>query len=445
MLEACADWISAEGTVSGPFKQLSLDTRTLQPGDLFIALKGPHFDGHDYVQTAFERGAAAAIIDQDVQTQGPCLKVENTSDALNMIGRQYRTLFSGSMIGITGSCGKTTTRHMIATVLNPLGSVLETAGNLNNHYGVPLMLSRLKPKHAYAVLECGASGIGEIEPLAQLIQPHVAVITNVHPAHLERFKQLDNIATTKGALFSALNASGIAVMPQDSPYRPLWSRWVQSQRIITFGLTAEADVYAEAIEHTPAGISARFITPQDQWQGLIPIWGIHHLLNVLAAIAVGVSFNHRLESMMLAMQTFQSVSGRMSFQSGYRAQLNIINDAYNANPVAFKAAIDVLIQQPGQHIVVMGDMLELGDEAQAYHQALGEYMQQAGIDELFTVGALSRYAAQAYGVSAQCFEDLNTLSSALKERISSGEITVLVKGSRASGLDQVVERLCHSV
>lgn len=445
MLQQCAEWLQATGHVSGDFNLVSIDSRTLTAGDLFIALKGPQFDGHRFVESAFQRGAAAALVERPVDGSGPCLQVSDTVQALNCLARHFRARFTGAMVAVTGSCGKTTTRHMISTALKQSsGAVLETEGNLNNHYGVPLMLTRLAQPYAYAVLECAASGPGEIAPLAQLVQPDVAVITNVHPVHLRGFEDLDTIAQTKGALFSALSSSGIAVMPVETPYQVLWREYAQQSQCLTFGLSATADVSVDQIQYTSDAVRGRFLTPQGQCEGEIPVLGEHHLCNALAALAAGVAVGISPEAVIQGLSGFKTVSGRMQVKQGYRSGLRVIDDTYNSNPVAFEGAVDVLCQQPGASIVVMGDMLDLGDNAPEYHRQVGAYMRQAGVEQLWTVGALSRHAAQAYGQHAQSFDHLEALLKHLPDTLASGCLTVLIKASRASGLERVVSVLCES-
>ena len=444
MLQQCADWLQATGHVSGDFNSVSIDSRTLTAGDLFIALKGPHFDGHHFVESAFQRGAVAALVEHPVDALGPCLQVTDTVQALTCLAGHFRASFTGSMIAVTGSCGKTTTRHMISTVLKQSDAVLETEGNLNNHYGVPLMLTRLAQPYAYAVLECAASAPGEIAPLAQLARPDVAVITNVHPVHLGGFEDLDSIAKTKGALFSALPRSGVAVMPVDTPYQLLWTEYAQQCQRLTFGLSATADISVDQIQYTSDAVRGRFLTPKGQCEGQIPVLGEHHLCNALAALAAGVAVGMSPEAVIQGLSDFKTVPGRMQIKQGHRPELRVIDDTYNSNPVAFEGAVDVLCQQPGTSIVVMGDMLDLGENALEYHRQVGQYMRQAGVEQLWTVGALSRYAAQAYGEHAHSFDHLEALLNQLPDALASGCLTVLIKASRASGLERVVSVLCES-
>ena len=439
-----ADALKVPGVYQGVGSGFSLDSRTIKAGEVFIALSGPNFDGHAFVDQAFSRGAAAAIVQQPMRSQGPCLCVADVHLAFNQIAQLIRAKYQGKMFAITGSCGKTTTRHMVASLLKACtDSVFETEGNYNNHFGVPLMLTRLMAPYQQAVLECGASAPGEILPLVELIQPDVAAVTNVHSAHIAGFGSLDETAKTKGQIFSPLTRHGMAVMPVGSRYEAVWQQQVGAATTITFGLDARADVYAEQIDYSAQETRAYLHTPLGHGPVILPMPGEPMLLNMLAATAMVWSSYTCFDRLVQAIACLQPVQGRFNFKPSLRSGLTVLDDCYNANPAAFAAAVEVLMLQQGVPVVVMGDMGELGDEAAAAHSQLGQLLKQKGVQQLWGFGPLSRLAVSAFGDGAHWFEQVNDLMLGLQQGLPQAPTVVLVKGSRAACLERVVNCLVN--
>lgn len=424
------------------FAGISTDTRTLDAENLFFALVGPRFDGHGYVEQARMKGAAAAVVNYPVTTPLPLLQVADTQQALGQLARHWRARFSIPVIGITGSNGKTTVKEMIAAILSCSGPVLATKGNLNNDIGVPLTLAGLNAGHSSAVVEMGANHAGEIAYLAGLVRPTVAIVTNAGPAHLEGFGSLEGVARAKGELFAALDTDAIAIINADDPYAALWHELAQGHQILTFGLTSTADVtasYTLAID----GTNLELRTPQGPVSLHLPLLGKHNLINALGAAAAALATGASLAQVRQGLESLDSVSGRLQRKQRRDGGL-VIDDTYNANPASLRAAIDVLKEFSGERWLVLGDMAELGDNAATLHAEVGAYAAKAGINRLFTLGALADHAARAFGSSAQTFAEINSLIAALEENLRT-EVTVLVKGSRSMGMERVVQALTGAI
>jgi len=438
-LSEAADLLQAQFT--GPdahFSGISTDTRGIAAMNLFFALVGPNFDGHDYVGQAQSKSAAAAVVSRSLVTPLPLLQVADTRLALGQLARHWRARFSIPVIGITGSNGKTTVKEMIAAILACQGPVLATKGNLNNDIGVPLTLAGLGSDHRSAVVEMGANHAGEIAYLAGLARPTVGIVTNAGPAHLEGFGSLDGVAHAKGEMFKALSDDAVAGINADDHYAPLWKGFAQGRQTLTFGLQAAADVTATySAEATGTRLELR--TPQGLINVQLPLLGRHNVINALGAAAAALAAGAQLEQVRQGLEGLGGVSGRLQRKQRRDGGL-IIDDTYNANPASMRAAIDVLKEYPGERWLILGDMGELGDNSAALHAEIGAYAAQAGIDQLFTLGELARQTARAWGARAQAFVDLAPLMVALENNLRP-DITVLVKGSRSMGMERVVQAL----
>lgn len=439
-LDQLSKTFQVENLKSLPVKGVSIDSRSVETGDLFFALSGPRFDGHNFVDQALTRGAIAAVVSQDMANSQHCIKVPCVNWALKQMAQYTRKQFQGRMWAITGSCGKTSTRHMTAHILQTVDSaVFQTQGNLNNHFGVPLMLSRMCQPYRYAVFECGASGPDEIAPLANLIQPEVAAITNVFNAHIAGFGSIATTARTKGQIFESLPKHGLAVMPHVSPFKQLWQSQAHAAHILTFGLTKGADVFADQITYNTQATTARLHTPLGTCSLVLPIPGEAMLSNALAAIAMVLQEFKDVQSIANAFVNYRPASQRLCFRPGFHHGLTVIDDCYNANPASFSAAVDVLAMQSGTKFAVVGDMAELGVESAQAHKALGELLHQSGVEKLWAYGAESKHVVNAFGINGQWFDSLQTMKVAVKQDLSELEnAVVLVKGSRAAQLEQVV-------
>lgn len=438
-LTQCAKWLNI--AYKGPqvsFTSISTDTRSLQKGSLFVALEGLNFNGHHFIQEAIQKGAVAALVHQPITHSLPCLQVLNTTHALGILAKKYRSTFSLPIVALTGSCGKTTTKEYLKSILAQSGPVLASIGSFNNEIGVPLTLFKLKSEHHFAVLEIGANAMGEIASLTNMLQPQIALVLNVSPAHLEGFGSLSQIAKEKSEIFTALDPEGIAILQDE--FAKTWSQYLPSQKTYTFGRSKQADVTAHSV-YLDKESRAHFIL--QSWKGKIavdlPLLGLHQVDNALAAAAAALALDVSLTQIKKGLEVTAPVPGRTVSHvslSGTR----ILDDTYNAAPKAVTAAIDLLANYPGYRILVLGDMAELGKDTQKYHHSLGIYARQKGIDTLFTYGKFSKFTAQAFEENARHFTCQTRLIEALQPLLKA-HTTVLLKGSRMAGMENILKQL----
>jgi len=425
-----------------PFQSVSTDTRTLQSGDLFVALVGERFDGHEYVQQAIDKGASAVLISKKMDVSVPFLQVADTTKALGRLAHFNRLKFENPIVAITGSSGKTTVKGMMATLLRQQNEVLVTRGNLNNHIGVPLTLLRLNDKDDYAVIEMGASGVGEIAYTSDLVKPSVSILTNAESAHLEGFGSLDAIVETKGEIIDALDETGIAVLNADSPHFVRWKKRAGNRQVISFGIAHSADIRAENIEVDTQGCCQFELVIGELKQTVkLAVMGKHNVMNALACAAACHGLDMPISLIASGLAAFEGVEGRLLEKAGFN-QCTVIDDSYNANPASVRAAMDVLASRSGHRIFILGDMAELGVETQLAHAEMGAYAREANIDEFFALGEFSRQAADAFGDSAHWFANHESLVRFLKTKLNEN-VTVLVKGSRSSHMDRVVNDIVN--
>jgi UDP-N-acetylmuramoyl-tripeptide--D-alanyl-D-alanine ligase len=430
----------ADAAVAG----VSIDSRTLEAGQLFVALRGERFDGHAFVAAAAAKGAAGAIVEKAVQADLPQVVVRDAQAALAALAADWRARSGALVIGVGGSNGKTTTKELLAAILGGAGPTLATRGNLNNHIGVPLTLLRLEPRHRFAVVEMGANHPGEIAALAALARPAIALVTNAGDEHLEGFGDLAGVAHAEGEMFAALAPDGTAVINADDPFAELWQTMApRGVRVLRFGIDAPADVRAQAIAGRIE--SGAFVTGFALAVGgelarvKLPLAGRHNVSNALGAAAASFAAGVPLPAIAAGLERMRPVAGRLQLKPGLRGSW-LIDDSYNANPSSVRAGIDVLAGLPGEHWLVLGEMAELGDETVASHSGVGDYARRAGVTRLFALGAAARYAADAFGARASWFQDAVELADALAASLEPG-VTALVKGSRVNRLERVVERL----
>jgi len=444
-LSEAASWIGA--SLQGPDVAISgvgSDTRRLRPGDLFVALRGERFDGHDYLQEAQTRGAVAAMVSRSLEGSLPQLVVDDTRGGLARLAAAWRQKVPGRVVALTGSNGKTTCKEMLGAVLGPVGGVLATQGNLNNEVGLPLTVLRARNED-YLVLEMGANHPGEIARLVAIAAPEVALITNAGRAHLEGFGSQEGVARAKGEIILGLSPQGTLVVPADSPWTPLWRGLAGERRVLTFGLTPEADVRSEAsllsMNWDAGGFRTRFPahTPWGDLSLELHLAGRHNVRNALAVVAVIGALGLDPTAVASALATVSPVPGRLQPRLG-PSGLRLVDDTYNANPDSVQAAIDVLAPLPGRRWLVLGDLAELGAEAMDLHASIGRRALAAGLDRLFAVGPLSLAAVEAFGRGAEWFEDRASLLAALEREVSSDDV-VLVKGSRSAGMEVVLQAL----
>jgi len=428
-----ARWAGEDVMLQG----VSTDTRTLQPGQLFVALRGPHFDGHDYLAEAKANGAAACMVEKPV-ANCPALIVSDTRLALGKLARAWRHRFAIPLVAVTGSNGKTTVKEMLASILAQQGDTLATRGNLNNDIGLPLTLFGLDAQHASAVVEMGANHMGEIAYLTRLAEPNVAIITNAAPAHLEGFGSLEGVAKAKGEIFQGLGDNGTAIINADDRFAPLWRDLAKNNNQLTFGLHQPADVSARW-QAGERGSQLQVTSPGGEMQFGLVLLGEHNVMNALAAIAAAQAAGMSLAAIKAGLECMQPVPGRLELKQGLNRS-RIIDDTYNANPASLDAAIQVLAGFAGKRILVLGDMGELGEDALTLHIKAGLAAKAGGIDVLYTVGSMAKAAAKAFEAGAQHFDNQEAAIAALQTELAPN-VTVLLKGSRLSHMERVVDAL----
>ena len=351
----------------------STDSRTIEKGNLFIALKGDYFDGHQYISVAEKKGASSLIVDRGASNTKPFIKVKNTRKAMGLLAKSWREKITIPLIAITGSNGKTTVKEMVTSILSTISSVHSTSGNLNNDIGVPKTLFGLNKNHNYAVVEMGANKLGEIEWLSRISSPNVAVITQCAPAHLEGFKNIETVAKAKAEIYLGLQSSGTAIINADDIYADFWRNSCKEINQITFGIESKnADVRAERIKSSIDNLSVKFILllGKESVEICLPILGEHNVMNALAAAACCISLDISLQSIKKGLENISSIKGRLEIKTG-KNQVRIIDDTYNANPASLDVAIKALCSFDGPHYIVLGDMGELGDKAKTFHKKVG--------------------------------------------------------------------------
>lgn len=425
------------------FHGLSIDTRTLQPGNLFIAIKGERVDGHDYLEEAWKRGAAAAVVSHQIDSPLPQLIVDDTTAALGKLGEAWRNQFDTTIVAVTGSNGKTTLKNMIAKIMiaacqDNEKQVLSTQGTLNNHWGLPLTLARLDSEHRYAAIEMGMNHFGEIEYLTRMTKPHVAVITNAAASHLEGLGDVAGVARAKAEIFSGLQQNGIAVLNRDDAFFPFWHSLINGRPYIGFGFHPDAQVTA-TIHHAEQSQNITIHTPKGNVDVTLPLLGRHNVQNALAAAAATLAAGINLDAIKAGLESIQPAPGRLQLHTLGNG-VKVIDDTYNANPFSLQAAVSILSAFNGKKILVLGDMKELGPEAVTLHQEAGESIRKAGIDYLFTFGELSSNSAQTFGEGAYHFNEKEKLINALKPFLCN-TATILIKGSRSMHMESVVREL----
>ena len=427
---------TAEFRGDAEFRGLSTDSRNMQPGQLFIALKGPSFDGHDFIQTAADQGAAAALVERFASLDLPQLRVDDTLLGLGQLSSAWRSRFNLPVLALTGSNGKTTVKEMLAAILRQRGEVLATAGNLNNQIGLPLMMARLGSEHDYAVFEMGANHFGEIAYLTDLAKPDVALINNAGPAHLEGFGDLDGVSRAKGEIYQGLGNDGIAIINYDDPYAEYWRGLNSTRHSIGFGFHPQAQLRGESLGDNRLRIHAG----QDYIDVALQLLGEHNQRNALAAAAAAWSVGTDLSAIGAGLQSVQAVQGRLQAIVGMY-DCTIINDTYNANPASLLAGLRAL-PASSERWLVLGDMAELGATAASFHAQVGRDIHTLGVSRLFTLGELSQLTSQAFGAGSAHFNSLSNLIEALQTALTERTAPILlIKGSRSMRMERVVQAL----
>jgi UDP-N-acetylmuramoyl-tripeptide--D-alanyl-D-alanine ligase len=442
-------WISnavmANVAADAKFDGVSTDSRSVSSGNLFVALRGERFDAHDYLNEVAARGVAAVVAERVPQGWTlPALVVPNTRVALGEMAGYWRRQFSLPVIGVTGSNGKTTVKEMIASILAAAFGAerhLATRGNLNNDIGVPLTVFRLDASCRAAVIELGMNHPGEIAMLAAIAQPTVALVNNAQREHQEFMESVEAVARENGAVISALPNDGVAVFPADDEYAPLWRAYAGRRRIMTFGLCPDADVTC-IYQVNDFGSDLSITACKQQFQVKLSAAGVHNVRNALAAIACTLAIGVSQEAVIRGLQAFAPVNGRLQRKTAKCGAL-VIDDTYNANPDSVRAAIDVLAHAAAPRVLVLGDMGEVGSEGRRFHEEIGAYAGERGVEHLLTLGELARHASSAFGERARHCDDIGSMTQAV-DALVTADTTVLVKGSRFMKMERVVHHLVNT-
>jgi UDP-N-acetylmuramoyl-tripeptide--D-alanyl-D-alanine ligase len=421
------------------------DSRAVTPGLLFVALKGERFDGHEFVREVLAAGAVGAMVEHGWAKANPGLPlipVVDTRVALGQLAAHWRARFRLPLLGVTGSNGKTTVKEMCASILRAhfgdAGSVLATAGNLNNDIGLPLTLLELRSTHRAAVIEMGMNHPGEIDYLTRLAAPTVALVNNAQRAHLSGLGTVQDVALAKGEIFAGLPADGIAVFNADDAQVDVWRELSREWKQVSFGLDQAADVRGRFSGHGMGG-DLHLATAWGDIEVKLQIPGRHNARNACAAAAATLAGGAAVTSVKQGLEAFAGVKGRLQRRTGRKGAL-VVDDSYNANPDSMRAAIDVLASVPGKRIFVMGDMGEAGAAAAQFHDEIGGYAKSHGIDRLLCLGELSEAAAANFGAGGQHYSRLEDLVKTLLNELGP-QTTVLVKGSRFMRMERVVEAI----
>lgn len=431
------------------FQRVTTDSRKDCEEALYVAIVGERFDGHQFAPQAVENGAVAAMVSAPIAgLPAPQIVVNDTKAALGRFAAWHRQkLALEALIGITGSNGKTTTKTLLATVLNYFAPTLATPGNLNNDLGVPRTLLSITPAHHFAVIEMGANHVGEIGYLTGLARPNVAVITNASAAHIEGFGSLENIVKTKGEIFDGLQPGGAGVIPYGLTGSEVWRAKLEhlGHRVITFGEERGADVQVSSFEQKPDQICFDLkVGPSGQTFNLcLPLLGRHNAVNTAAVFAVGLALDLDLRLFPAALQNLSGVAGRLQAQK-LKSGVTVIDDSYNANPASIKAGIDTLVAaaQGQKTLLCLGAMAEMGEETEAVHAEIGAYAKQRGVDALLTYGKGAESASTAFGAGAEHFDSHGALSEQAQAFAQQHQpCTILVKGSRSSGMETVAKNI----
>lgn len=419
---------------------VSTDSRSVGANDLFVALSGPTFDGHDFAAQVAEKGATALLTSRDVDSSLSQMRVDDTLVALGRLGGFNRSLFDGTVLAVTGSSGKTSVKNMLAAVFSGAGETLATEGNFNNEIGVPLTLLRLHPQVEYAVVEMGAAKAGDIAWLCELGRPRVAMLLNAMPAHLDGFGSVEDVANAKGEIFDRLGAGDVAVINADQPWARQWRKRAGAATVLDVGLEAPAAITARDIAlHGFEGVSFTASTPAGDIAIRLGVPGRHNVANALVAIAAGLACDLPLTLIRDGLESLQSVAGRLRVHRTHSGAV-IIDDCYNANPGSVRAAIEMLASCQGKRTLVLGAMLELGERSAAHHREIGAFAASVGLDRLVGVGDALVPAVDAFGTGGHWYADRESAAAALHGELAANDV-VLIKGSRSVGMETVLNAL----
>jgi len=435
-----------DGKLSGGdcfFTGVSIDSRKIQSGDLFVAIPGEKFDGHNYVVKAEESGAIASMVSSRTLNNKVQIDVQDTTLALGKLAAYWRSHFDIPVIAITGSNGKTTVSRMVATILKESGECLYPRGSFNNQWGVPLTMLRLKKWHRYAVIEMGMNHPGEIGYLSSITAPTVALITNVSSAHLEGLGSVEKIAAAKAEIFNGLKLSGIAIINTDDQFFPYWYERLQRVSTLTFGSSTASMISLKNFCMYPFGSSFEIMLEDQVLPVELSVPGKHNAMNAVAASAASYSVGASLSQIQTGLKKFQPIPGRLCKKPGLNRS-TIMDDTYNANSASIEAAIDVLSASGKKSFLVLGTMGELGSESNVLHYRVAWYAREKGIQHFYCLSTADnnfvKCYQQGYGKYTKVFESVEQLIDKLRAELNHDTI-VLVKGSRSSGMERVVNKL----
>lgn len=433
-----------QGSLTGPdatFRGVSTDTRSLREDELFVALKGPNFDGTAFVRDAADKGAAGAVVSEPVDSSLAQITVADPLLALGDLAADWRRQLPVRIAGLTGSNGKTTLKEMLASCLSLEATTFATVGNFNNEIGVPLMLLRLSPEHRYAVIEMGANHAGEIAYLTDRVAPEVVALTNAGPAHLEGFGSIEGVARAKGEILQGSPRPEFAVLNADDDYFSYWQGLVEDLRVISFGVTESADIRVVEARPVDGALEVDLSIYGEVRHVSLGFEGRHNALNAAAATAAATAMGLSPETIIDGLAAARPAAGRLRVVPGIKG-IRLIDDSYNANPSSVMAAARVLGEQEGDAWLILGDMAELGPEADEFHRQVGEHARSAGIDRLYCAGPHSRHAAEGFGKGAEWLDSVDRLIDEVVAELPSGmPVNVLVKGSRSMHMERVVQAL----
>ncbi|WP_342594764.1 UDP-N-acetylmuramoyl-tripeptide--D-alanyl-D-alanine ligase [Salinicola lusitanus] len=414
------------------------DTRALLPGDLLVALQGDRFDAHDFLAQAREKGAVGAVVSRPVADPLAQIQVPDTRLALGLLARAHRLEWGGKLVAVTGNSGKTTVKEMLASILSRRAPTLATRGNLNNDIGAPLTLLELGAEHRYAAVELGANHLGEIAWTTALAKPQVAIITNVTGAHVGEFGGMGQIAQAKGEILAGLAADGCAVLDREERYFPVWRALAGRARVIDFGIESDASVTARDLVCDAGGRYAFTLSlpGETSVRVSLALMGRHNVRNALAAAAAAQALGLHAAEIVAGLEACRSMPGRMQVIDGVRDS-RLIDDTYNANPGAMRAALETLASLPAPRWCFLGPMGEMGAESERLHAEIGQLASELELDFLGTYGEPARAAAEAFGNEGRHFDDWATLERFAQDQLPS-RASVLVKGSRSAGMERLV-------
>ena len=448
LLSTLANSIAAEHVGDDvAFTNVSTDTRSIQPGDLFVALKGERFDAHEFLDQAVAAGASALMVSSPVNQSVPQIVVADTRQGLGQLSQAWLAQFNPKKVAITGSCGKTSVKEMTAAILKEEGEVLATQGNFNNDIGVPLTLCRVREEHRFAVIEMGANHVGEIDYVSNLVRPDVALVNNVGPAHLEGFGSIENVARAKGEIYKNLAQAGLAVVNLDDVYAEYFLKQLEGKACLGFSMcstNSDADiVLAHCDIENDGSCSFSVSVCGEQLTVKLGLLGKNNVSNALAAMALSKAVGASTQSMVKGLSALTPVKGRLCAVKDIRS-FHVIDDSYNANPASMRSAIDLLASLENKTVLVLGDMAELGSDVEREHEGIGQYAAQMGVSALYALGRYADEYKRGFQTHdgnrlAYVANDYDQLAEMLMEHEQGS--TLLVKGSRSAAMENVIHCL----